>query len=184
MMQNGMEALAAAQSAAVLQASAVQQQAQQKAAQAAVPQPQTNSLPPRPDRLNRQPSGRQRKISNASASGMSPTPPVTPSGEQPDMFPTQASPTTPTSLGPGVPNLHRTPSQLSISQISHTGVIKLDDIEVPELSYGQNPRMLSASSGIDVRFSPDKGRFFAATQDLQPGIAIQIAKTHYGNFVK
>jgi tetratricopeptide (TPR) repeat protein len=169
----------------MVKAELAQQQAQQKAAL----QPQPNSLPPRHDRLNRQPSGRQRKISNASGSGMSPTPPMTPTGEQPDTnlegyanFPSNpmnrnpsssfSTPTTPTFLGPGVPNLQRTPSQLSISQISHTGVIKLDDIEVPELSYGQNPKMLSASSGIDVRFSPDKGRYFAATHDLQPGIVI------------
>ena len=43
------------------------------------------------------------------------------------------------------------------------------DAEVPELSYGTNPRMPSASVGIDLRFSPEKGRFFVAAQDLLPG---------------
>ena len=137
---------------------AQQQQAQQKAATPIANESQVNSLPPRPDRLNRQPSGRQRKISNASGPA-SATPPNS----------ELASPTTPTSLGPGGINLQRTPSQISISNISHAGAIKLDNIEVPELSYGQNHRMPSASSGIDVRFSPEKGRFFAATQDLHPG---------------
>jgi hypothetical protein len=40
---------------------------------------------------------------------------------------------------------------------------------VPELSYGENSRLPSASSGIDLQFSPDKGRYFIATQDLSPG---------------
>ena len=43
------------------------------------------------------------------------------------------------------------------------------DNDVPELSYGVNQRMPSASVAIDIRFSPDKGRFFVATQDLMPG---------------
>ena len=43
------------------------------------------------------------------------------------------------------------------------------DLEVPELSYGINSRMPSASVGIDLRFVPEKGRFFVATQDLLPG---------------
>ncbi len=43
------------------------------------------------------------------------------------------------------------------------------DQEVPELSYGVNPRMPSASVAIDLRFAPDRGRFFVATQDLTPG---------------
>ena len=144
-------------------------------------QPPLNSLPPRPDRLSRQTSNR-RKISSASPQGISPTPPTTPNSEPGNYFEgsgnfqpnvvnrnqTSMSPTTPT--GPIGPNLNRTPSQISISQISHTGVIKLDDIDVPELSYGQHPNMPSASIGIDVRFSPEKGRYFAATQDLFPGM--------------
>jgi hypothetical protein len=43
------------------------------------------------------------------------------------------------------------------------------DQDVPELSFGVNSRMPSASVAIDLRFSPDKGRFFVATQDLTPG---------------
>ena len=150
----------------MVQAELAQQQAQQKAATQITAEPQANSLPPRPDRLNRQPSGRQRKISNTSGP-VSPTPPNSELG----------SPTTPTSLGPGGMNLQRTPSQISISNISHAGAIKLDNIEVPELSYGLNHRMPSASSGIDVRFSSDKGRFFVATHDLQPGRFSQFLPT-------
>jgi hypothetical protein len=46
------------------------------------------------------------------------------------------------------------------------------DTEVPELSYGSNPRAPSASIGIDLRFAPEKGRFFVASQDLLPGDVI------------
>ena len=142
----------------MVQLELAQQQAKQKAATPISAEPQVNSLPPRPDRLSRQSSGRQRKISNTSGP-VSPTPPNSDLG----------SPTTPTSLVPGGMNLQRTPSQISISNISHAGVIKLDNIEVPELSYGLNQRMPSASSGIDVCFSSEKGRYFAATHDLYPG---------------
>ena len=57
--------------------------------------------------------------------------------------------------------------QMSISQLSQTGV--RPDIEVPELSYGINPRMPSASAAVEVRYTPEKGRFFVANQDLSPG---------------
>lgn len=46
------------------------------------------------------------------------------------------------------------------------------DLEVPELSYGINSRMPSASVGIDLRFAPERGRFFVSTQDLLPGDVI------------
>ena len=128
----------------------IQQKALQSAATSSQQLSANNSLPPRPDRLNRQTSARRKVSGSSSTTGISPTPPMTPNNE-PEM------------------NLQRTPSQISISQISHTGVIKLENIEIPELSYGQNARMLSASSGIDVCFTPDKGRYFAATHDLYPG---------------
>ena len=76
--------------------------------------------------------------------------------------------------GPASGELHKANSQMSISQLSTTGV--KPDIEVPELSYGLNPRMPSASSAIDLRFSPDKGRYFVATQDLSPGMNPQQEK--------
>ena len=68
--------------------------------------------------------------------------------------------------------LQRQDSKMSISQISMgTPCIppRPSDIEVPELSYGVNPRMPSVSIGIDLRFAPERGRFFVATQDLLPG---------------
>ncbi len=68
--------------------------------------------------------------------------------------------------GPGG-ELHKANSQMSISQLSATGV--KPEIEVPELSYGLNPRMPSASVVLDLRFTPEKGRYFVATQDLSPG---------------
>ena len=46
-------------------------------------------------------------------------------------------------------------------------------MDVPELSYGQNPRLPSASVGIDLQFSPERGRYFVATQDLKPGNTLQ-----------
>ena len=55
------------------------------------------------------------------------------------------------------------------SQVSITGSIKM---EVPELSYGHNPRLPSASNAIDLQFSPERGRYFVATQDLFPGDVI------------
>ena len=57
--------------------------------------------------------------------------------------------------------------QMSISQLSQTGI--QPDIVVPELSYGINPRMPSASAAVEVRYTPEKGRFFVANQDLSPG---------------
>ena len=42
-------------------------------------------------------------------------------------------------------------SQVSISHLSTTGCIR-PDVEVPELSFGHNPRLPSASSGIDLQF--------------------------------
>ena len=62
--------------------------------------------------------------------------------------------------------LNKTTSQLSI-----TGSIK-SELEVPELSYGHNPRLPSASSAIDLQFSTDRGRYFVATQDIYPGDVI------------
>ena len=56
---------------------------------------------------------------------------------------------------------------MSISQLSQTGI--QPDIVVPELSYGINPRMPSASAAVEVRYTPEKGRFFVANQDLSPG---------------
>ena len=56
---------------------------------------------------------------------------------------------------------------MSISQLSQTGI--RPDIEVPELSYGVNPRLPSASAAVEVRYTPEKGRFFVANQDLSPG---------------
>lgn len=67
--------------------------------------------------------------------------------------------------------IQRAGSQMSISHISTTGSSK-PDIEVPELSFGPNPRLPSASSGIDLQFSPERGRFFVATRDLGPGDVI------------
>ena len=58
---------------------------------------------------------------------------------------------------------------MSISNLSGSVTGNKPDIDVPELSYGINPRMPSASLAIDLRFSPDKGRFFVANQDLEPG---------------
>ena len=83
-----------------------------------------------------------------------------------------SSPVTTTSPAPiaggsGTGELHKANSQMSISQLSTTGI--KPDIEVPELSYGLNLRMPSASAAIDLRFAPDKGRYFVATQDLSPG---------------
>ena len=62
-------------------------------------------------------------------------------------------------------------SQVSISHLSTTGCIR-PDVEVPELSFGHNPRLPSASSGIDLQFSPERGRYFIATRDLGPGDVI------------
>ena len=58
---------------------------------------------------------------------------------------------------------------MSISQLSQTGI--RPDIEVPELSYGVNPRLPSASAAVEVRYTPEKGRFFVANQDLSPGMS-------------
>ena len=64
--------------------------------------------------------------------------------------------------------LRKTESRISISQISMGG--RGSEMEcVPDLSYGVNSRMPSASVGIDLRFAPERGRFFVATQDLVPG---------------
>ncbi len=79
------------------------------------------------------------------------------------------SPLSPQWQMPMVGELQKTNSnsQMSISQISTTGI--KPEMEVPELSYGVNPRMPSASCAIDIRFSPEKGRYFIALQDLSPG---------------
>ena len=61
-------------------------------------------------------------------------------------------------------------SQMSISYVGGARLPQADLMDiVPELSYGANPRMPSASSAIDLRFEPDKGRYFVATRDLIPG---------------
>ena len=43
-------------------------------------------------------------------------------------------------------------------------------MDIPELSHGPNPRVPSASLAVDVQYSPDRGRYFAATQELLPGM--------------
>ena len=68
-------------------------------------------------------------------------------------------------------HLYPVTSQVSISHLSTTGCIR-PDVEVPELSFGHNPRLPSASSGIDLQFSPERGRYFIATRDLGPGDVI------------
>ena len=40
---------------------------------------------------------------------------------------------------------------------------------MPELSHGVNPRLPSASVGLDIQWSEERGRAFIATQDLSPG---------------
>jgi len=59
--------------------------------------------------------------------------------------------------------MQKATSQVSISHMSTTGPIR-PDVEVPELSFGHNPRLPSASSGIDLQFSPERGRYFIATR--------------------
>ncbi|CAB4057193.1 unnamed protein product [Lepeophtheirus salmonis] len=68
--------------------------------------------------------------------------------------------------------LEKTTSQLSISNLSASVTANKPDVEVPELTYGSNPRMPSASIVIDLRFSPEKGRYFVANRDLTPGDVI------------
>ena len=43
------------------------------------------------------------------------------------------------------------------------------ETEVPELSHGVNPRLPSASVGLEIQWSEERGRAFIATQDLSPG---------------
>ena len=76
------------------------------------------------------------------------------------------SPTTPNAQASN--HMVKAASQVSISHISTTGSIR-PDFEVPELTYGHNPRLPSASITIDLHFSPERGRYFIATQDLGPG---------------
>ncbi len=126
-----------------------------------------------------------RKTSEAPAPAPTPTPktsdasltaPGQPQPPRPDRRSVRkkvSSPQPPTNgeeqAGGGI--LHKADSKMSISQISMGGVpaSMRGDVEVPELSYGINNRMPSASIGIDLRFAPDRGRFFVATQDLLPG---------------
>ena len=82
-------------------------------------------------------------------------------------------PETPSLTPPG--EIRRADSRISISQMSMGG---RPDLEVPELSYGINTRMPSASVGIDLRFAPERGRFFVATQDLLPGTITNIVSTN------
>mgnify|MGYP001188714347 CR=1 FL=1 len=70
---------------------------------------------------------------------------------------------------PSPDGLQKAESKISISQISMGAPASLARPEVPELSYGVNSRMPSASLGIDLRFAGEKGRYFVATQDLLPG---------------
>ena len=46
------------------------------------------------------------------------------------------------------------------------------DVDIPELSHGPNPRVPSASVAVEVQYSPDRGRYFAATQELLPGMKL------------
>jgi hypothetical protein len=78
----------------------------------------------------------------------------------------KAKPTTPNAQASNY--MVKAASQVSISHISTTGSIR-PDFEVPELTYGHNPRLPSASIAIDLHFSPERGRYFIATQDLGPG---------------
>jgi len=76
--------------------------------------------------------------------------------------------------GVGAPqagSMQKATSQVSISHLSTTGSMR-PEVEVPELSFGSNPRLPSASSGIDLQFSPERGRYFIATRDLGPGDVI------------
>ena len=75
-----------------------------------------------------------------------------------------------TAGAPSPDGLQKAESKISISQISMGAPASLARPEVPELSYGVNSRMPSASLGIDLRFAGEKGRYFVATQDLLPGI--------------
>ena len=70
---------------------------------------------------------------------------------------------------PSPDGLQKAESKISISQISMGAPAPSARPEVPELSYGVNSRMPSASLGIDLRFAGEKGRYFVATQDLLPG---------------
>ena len=49
-----------------------------------------------------------------------------------------------------------------ITSMNNTNVFTM--LQVPELSFGHNPRLPSASSGIDLQFSPERGRYFIATR--------------------
>ena len=40
---------------------------------------------------------------------------------------------------------------------------------MPELSHGVNPRLPSASVGLEIQWSEERGRAFIATRDLSPG---------------
>merc|ERR1719461_2548511 len=62
-------------------------------------------------------------------------------------------------------------SQVSISHLS-TCSSNRQETEVPELSHGVNPRLPSASVGLEIQWSEDRGRAFIATQDLSPGDVI------------
>ena len=74
--------------------------------------------------------------------------------------------TTPT--GPPPDQMRKANSQVSISHMSTCSSIK-PDIDIPELTYGPNPRLPSASIAIDIQYNPDRGRYFITTQDLSPG---------------
>ena len=40
---------------------------------------------------------------------------------------------------------------------------------MPELTHGPNPRLPSASVGLEICWTEDRGRCFTATRDLLPG---------------
>ena len=100
------------------------------------------------------------------------TAPGPPNGQEDTLTGTSLSRSTSHSSAAGAPSpdgLQKAESKISISQISMGVPASLARPEVPELSYGVNSRMPSASVGIDLRFAGEKGRYFVATQDLLPG---------------
>jgi len=103
--------------------------------------------------------------------GTSPADLESPSEEEKPVVPERAT-RKQSKMGPGAEaGLTKTTSQVSISHISTTGSIR-SEVEVPELSYGQNPRLPSVSTALDLQFSPDRGRYFVATRDMVPGDVI------------
>ena len=77
-------------------------------------------------------------------------------------------------LGQPPDQMRKATSQVSISHMSTTSSIK-PDIDIPELTYGPNPRLPSASMALDIEIHPERGRYFVTTQDLSPGINIYVS---------